>query len=86
MILQALCDYYDRKAADPESGIAPPGFEWKEIPFIIVIDGEGRFVTIEGANHASFGDYGPQAGDGERTISTEQMRAEVTAVLGDLLG
>ena len=47
MILQALCDYYDRKAADPESGIAPPGFEWKEIPFIIVIDGEGRFVTIE---------------------------------------
>ncbi len=47
MILQALCDYYDRKAADPESGIAPPGFEWKEIPFIIVIDGEGCFVTIE---------------------------------------
>ena len=47
---------------------------------------DSRFVTIEGANHASFGDYGPQAGDGERTISTEQMRAEVTAVLGDLLG
>ena len=32
MILQALKDYYDRKAADPESGIAPLGWERKEIP------------------------------------------------------
>ena len=32
MILQALCDYYQRKANDPESGIAPEGFEYKEIP------------------------------------------------------
>ena len=27
MILQALYDYYQRKAADPDSGIAPEGFE-----------------------------------------------------------
>lgn len=47
MILQALYDYYQRKAADPESGIAPEGFEWKEIPFLIVIDRDGKFVTIE---------------------------------------
>lgn len=47
---------------------------------------DARFVTIEGANHASFGDYGPQAGDGERSISSEQMRAELTALLGELLG
>lgn len=47
MILQALYDYYQRKASDPESGIAPEGFEWKEIPFVIVIDRQGRFVTIE---------------------------------------
>ncbi|WP_164926986.1 type I-C CRISPR-associated protein Cas8c/Csd1 [Chlorobaculum tepidum] len=47
MILQALYDYYQRKAADPESGIAPEGFEWKEIPFIIVIDREGNFVSLE---------------------------------------
>ena len=32
MILQALKDYYDRKAADPESGIASLGWERKEIP------------------------------------------------------
>ncbi|MEI7824956.1 MAG: type I-C CRISPR-associated protein Cas8c/Csd1, partial [Chlorobiaceae bacterium] len=47
MILQALYDYYQRKAADPESNIAPEGFEWKEIPFVIVIDKEGYFVAFE---------------------------------------
>jgi len=47
MILQALNEYYQRKAADPESNIAPDGFEWKEIPFVIVIENEGRFVTLE---------------------------------------
>ncbi len=47
MILQALYDYYQRKAADPDSYIAPRGFERKEIPFIIVIDIEGHFVNLE---------------------------------------
>lgn len=47
MILQALVDYYHRKAADPEGGIAPEGWEYKEIPFVIVIDQEGRFVQLE---------------------------------------
>ncbi len=47
MILQELCRYYQRKAADPEGGIAPEGFEWKPIPFLIVIDREGRFVGIQ---------------------------------------
>ena len=47
MILQALYEYYQRKAADPESNIAPEGFEWKEIPFVIVIDKAGNFVALE---------------------------------------
>lgn len=47
MILQALKDYYDRKAADPESGIAPEGWEWKEIPFVIVLDSKGTLMQIE---------------------------------------
>lgn len=47
MILQALKEYYDRKAADPDSGIAPLGWEWKEIPFLVVIDADGNFVNIE---------------------------------------
>jgi len=47
MILQALKEYYDRKAADPDSGIAPPGFEWRAIPFLIVIDQNGNFLNLE---------------------------------------
>ena len=47
MILQALKEYYDRKAADPDSGIAPLGWEWKEIPFVFVITEDGEFVQIE---------------------------------------
>src|SRR5574340_544104 len=46
MILHALYDYYQRKAADPESALAPEGFEVKEIPFHIVLDGAGRFVQF----------------------------------------
>jgi CRISPR-associated protein Csd1 len=47
MILQALKEYYDRKAADTESSIAPIGWEWKEIPFIIVLDKKGSFLQFE---------------------------------------
>ncbi len=50
-----------------------------------MLPSDTRFVTMEGANHASFGDYGPQSGDGERTITSEQMRAELTTLLGELL-
>jgi CRISPR-associated protein Csd1 len=47
MILQALKGYYDRKVADPTSGIAPRGLEWKEISFVILLDKTGRFIKIE---------------------------------------
>lgn len=47
MILQALNEYYARKAADPDSGIAPEGFEYKEIPFVLVLDEAGNLVNIE---------------------------------------
>jgi len=47
MILQALKEYYDRKAADPDSGIAPLGWERKEIPFLVVIDDQGKFLRFE---------------------------------------
>lgn len=46
MILQALKEYYDRKAADPESRMAPAGFEWKEIPFVVVLDARGKPVSL----------------------------------------
>ena len=47
MILQALKEYYDRKAADPESGIAPLGWERKEIPYLIVLHEDGTPVRVE---------------------------------------
>ena len=47
MILQALKEYYDRKAADPDSGIAPPGWEKKELPYLVVINEEGELVNLE---------------------------------------
>ncbi len=41
-----------------------------------------KVVTIEGGNHAQYGDYGPQAGDGAAMISREeQQRQTVTAVI-----
>ncbi|PIE62863.1 MAG: type I-C CRISPR-associated protein Cas8c/Csd1 [Desulfobacter postgatei] len=45
MILQALYDYYERKAKLGE--IAPIGFEWKKIPFLIVINKNGEFKRLE---------------------------------------
>lgn len=47
MILHALKEYYDRKAADPESQMAPPGFEWKEIPFVLVLKPDGIPVSLD---------------------------------------
>ena len=47
MILQELVRYYERKANDPDTALAPEGFEEKEIPFIIVIDKEGKLVQVE---------------------------------------
>ncbi len=47
MILQSLYNYYQRKAALDADSIAPEGFEYKEIPFVIVIDKQGKFVDLQ---------------------------------------
>lgn len=46
MILQALTEYYQRKASDQDSNIAPEGWEWKEIPFLILINEKGEFLNL----------------------------------------
>ncbi|MDR1925676.1 MAG: type I CRISPR-associated protein Cas7 [Planctomycetaceae bacterium] len=53
MILQALKEYYDRKAADSDSNIAPPGWEWKEIPYIIVLNKDGQPVNMFEHDHSA---------------------------------
>ena len=45
MILQALKEYYDRrKESDPT--IATYGWEWKQIPYLIVLNDEGDVVDL----------------------------------------
>lgn len=46
-----------------------------------LLPADAQMEVIEGASHASFGDYGPQAGDGTPTITDEEMDAELTALL-----
>lgn len=42
MILKALYDYYHRCG-----NLAPQGYEYKEISFIIVLDADGNFIDVE---------------------------------------
>lgn len=46
---------------------------------------DADMIEIEGASHASFGDYGPQDGDGTPTISGDDMHAEVTRLTDGFL-
>jgi hypothetical protein len=46
---------------------------------------EARFVPIEGAVHAFFGDYGPQPGDGTPTAGHDEARAAISAASLDFL-
>lgn len=43
------------------------------------------FVPIEGGNHAQFGSYGPQRGDGEASIEAETQQAQVVEATVRLL-
>jgi hypothetical protein len=39
---------------------------------------DAQFTAIDGAVHAFFGDYGPQPGDGEPTISHDEARTQIS--------
>ncbi|EMR73979.1 hypothetical protein MCGE09_00658, partial [Thaumarchaeota archaeon SCGC AB-539-E09] len=48
---------------------------------------ETEIVLIEGGNHAQFGEYGAQNGDGIATIgSEEQQKIVIEAILKTLKG
>lgn len=47
MILQALYEYYQRKAALGGGDAAPQGFQWQVLPYLVVISKDGHFVAIE---------------------------------------
>lgn len=44
-----------------------------------------RYVVIEGGNHAGFGWYGPQRGDGQAMISRAEQQAQVVGATVTLL-
>lgn len=46
---------------------------------------ETEWITIEGGNHAQFGDYGEQDGDGEATISPEEQWAQTSELMLELI-
>ena len=43
------------------------------------------YIEVEGANHACFGDYGAQSGDGEPMISREEARAAIISASSNLI-
>jgi hypothetical protein len=50
-----------------------------------LLPGATRWVAIEGGNHAQFGWYGPQSGDGTATISREEQQRQIMAATLELL-
>jgi pimeloyl-ACP methyl ester carboxylesterase len=50
-----------------------------------LLPADAEFVEIDGASHASFGDYGSQAGDGTPRIGDDEMHAEVAEIVGGFL-
>jgi CRISPR-associated protein Csd1 len=71
MILQALAEYYERKrSADPE-GLPEPGFERKEIPFVIVLSEDGKFLNLEDTREVE----GKQQRGRKFTVPQGQKRA-----------
>ncbi len=46
-----------------------------------LLPADAELVTLPGAVHAQFGDYGVQPGDGEPTATDAEVRAEITAAV-----
>jgi hypothetical protein len=44
-----------------------------------------KFIAIEGANHAQFGDYGPQKGDVAASISLADQHERVAEIMLDII-
>ena len=53
----------------------------RQLPLLGNLPDDATFVEIPGANHASFGDYGRQSGDGEANITSEQAFTAITEAL-----
>ncbi|MDY0830316.1 alpha/beta hydrolase [Microbacterium sp. BG28] len=61
-----------------EDGLSTPAKIRDAAP---LLPSDAQFVEIDGASHASFGAYGPQAGDGTPTIDEADMTERVTELV-----
>jgi len=50
-----------------------------------LLPADATTVLLDGANHASFGDYGPQPGDGVATIDSAEVRDLIATATADFL-
>jgi len=50
-----------------------------------LLPGDTQWVAIEGGNHAQFGWYGPQAGDGTASITREEQQRQIVEATRKLL-
>jgi dienelactone hydrolase len=48
-----------------------------------LLPADATFVVLPGANHADFGDYGAQPGDGRSTVTRDLVRSAITDALAD---
>ncbi|MFC9918175.1 alpha/beta hydrolase [Agromyces binzhouensis] len=51
-----------------------------------LLPADAESVLIAGANHAAFGDYGPQPGDGVATADRQAVRDEISGAVEEFLG
>ena len=65
-----------------EDGLSTPG-KVEEAAHLLPDDAVS--VLLEGANHASFGDYGPQPGDGVATIDSADVRDLIATATADFV-
>ena len=86
-----LCAAYPTKPLDPDlTEILVYGSQDGVLRREKLAEGEGyapaRYVReeIPGGNHAQFGSYGPQRGDGTARISPEEQWDETAALLREL--
>jgi pimeloyl-ACP methyl ester carboxylesterase len=57
-----------------EDGLSTPAKIEEALP---LLPADATLVEIAGANHASFGDYGSQSGDGEATIDADAAHEQI---------
>ncbi len=57
--------------------------KFEETKPLLVADAE--YIVIQGGNHAQFGDYGPQPGDNEATISRADQQMQTVKATTDFL-